>query len=81
MKHLPFATVGFFATFLGIATLFSSTLFAADNAEGEKSRLASLAKFTRVVATIEKYYVDDIKIDSLKVSLVNRIHIGHVKYF
>ena len=65
MKHLPFATVGFFATFLGIATLFSSTLFAADNAEGEKSRLASLAKFTRVVATIEKYYVDDIKIDDI----------------
>ena len=44
---------------------FSSTLFAADNAEGEKSRLASLAKFTRVLATIEKYYVDDIKIDDI----------------
>jgi len=65
MKHLPFATVGFIATFLGITTFFSSTLFAADNAEGEKSRLASLAKFTRVVATIEKYYVDDIKIDDI----------------
>ena len=55
MKHLPFATAGFIATFLGITTFFSSTLFAADNAEGEKSRLASLAKFTRVLATIEKY--------------------------
>ncbi|MBP1680807.1 MAG: C-terminal processing peptidase [Proteobacteria bacterium] len=65
MKHLPFATVGFIATFLGITTFFSSTLFAADNAEGEKSRLASLAKFTRVLATIEKYYVDDIKIDDM----------------
>lgn len=65
MKHLPFATVGFIATFLGITTFFSSTLFAADNAEGDKSRLASLAKFTRVLATIEKYYVDDIKIDDI----------------
>ena len=65
MKHLPFATAGFIATFLGITTFFSSTLFAADNAEGEKSRLASLAKFTRVLATIEKYYVDDIKIDDI----------------
>ncbi|AFL68751.1 S41 family peptidase [Sulfurospirillum barnesii] len=64
MKHLPFATVGFVATFIGITTLFSSSLFA-DNAEGEKSRLASLAKFTRVLATIEKYYVDDIKIDEI----------------
>ncbi|KFL33702.1 peptidase S41 [Sulfurospirillum sp. SCADC] len=53
------------ATFVGITTFFSSTLFAADNAEGEKSRLASLAKFTRVLATIEKYYVDDIKIDDI----------------
>ena len=65
MKHLPFATAGFIATFLGITTFFSSTLFAADNADGEKSRLASLAKFTRVLATIEKYYVDDIKIDDI----------------
>jgi len=65
MKHLPFATVGFIATFLGITTFFSATLFAADTAEGDKSRLASLAKFTRVLATIEKYYVDDIKIDDI----------------
>lgn len=64
MKHSPFATVGFIATFIGITTFFTSTLFA-DNADGEKSRLASLAKFTRVLATIEKYYVDDIKIDDI----------------
>ena len=64
MKHLPFATVGFIATFVGITSFFSSTLFA-DNTEGEKSRLASLAKFTRVLATIEKYYVDDIQIDEI----------------
>ncbi|ACZ12419.1 S41 family peptidase [Sulfurospirillum deleyianum] len=64
MKHLPFATIGFVATFVGITTFFSSTLLA-DSADGEKSRLASLAKFTRVLATIEKYYVDDIQIDEI----------------
>lgn len=64
MKHLKFATFGFVATIVGISTLFSSTLFA-ESAEGDKSRLASLAKFTRVLATIEKYYVDDIKIDDI----------------
>ena len=64
MKHLPFATLGFVATFLGITTFFSSTLFA-NSADGEKSRLASLAKYTRVLATIEKYYVDDIKIEDI----------------
>lgn len=64
MKHLPFATLGFVATFLGITTFFSSTLFA-NGADGEKSRLASLAKYTRVLATIEKYYVDDIKIEDI----------------
>lgn len=31
----------------------------------KKSRLASLAKYTRVLATIEKYYVDDIKIEDI----------------
>ena len=64
MKHLKFATLGFVATIVGISTLFSSTLFA-ESPEGDKSRLASLAKFTRVLATIEKYYVDDIKIDEI----------------
>lgn len=64
MKHSSFATVGFIAAFVGITTFFSSTLFA-DNADGEKSRLASLAKFTRVLATIEKYYVDDLSIDDI----------------
>lgn len=64
MKHLRFATIGFITTLLGLSTLFSSTLFA-DNGENDKSRLASLAKFTRVLATIEKYYVDDIKIDEI----------------
>lgn len=64
MKHLRFATFGFFSTILGFSILFSSTLFA-DNGENDKSRLASLAKFTRVLATIEKYYVDDVKIDQI----------------
>jgi carboxyl-terminal processing protease len=64
MKHPSFAALGFTATFVALITFFSSTLFA-ETPEGEKSRLASLAKFTRVLATIEKYYVDDLKIDDI----------------
>ncbi len=60
MKHLKLTAFGFVATFF----LCSSVLFA-DNAESDKSRLASLAKYTRVLATIEKYYVDDIKIEDI----------------
>ncbi len=64
MKHASFTTLGFIATFIAISTFCSSTLFA-ENADGEKSRLSSLAKYTRVLATIEKYYVDDIKIEDI----------------
>lgn len=64
MKHMKFAALGFLATFVGVTTLLSSTLFA-ENGDSDKSRLASLAKFTRVVATIEKYYVDDISINDI----------------
>lgn len=64
MKHSSFATLGFITTFIAISTFCSSTLFA-ENVDGEKSRLSSLAKYTRVLATIEKYYVDDIKIEDI----------------
>ncbi len=64
MKHSSFTTLGFITTFIAISTFCSSALFA-ENADGEKSRLSSLAKYTRVLATIEKYYVDDIKIEDI----------------
>ncbi len=64
MKYTKIATFGFVATLLGATILMSSTLFAKSN-ENESSRLAALAKYTRVVGTIEKYYVDDINITDI----------------
>ncbi|MFK5882493.1 MAG: S41 family peptidase [Sulfurospirillum sp.] len=64
MKHIKIATFGFLATLIGATILMTSTLFAKSN-ENESSRLAALAKYTRVVGTIEKYYVDDINITNI----------------
>ncbi len=64
MKHLKIATFGFVATLIGATILMSTTVFAKTK-ESESSRLAALAKYTRVVGTIEKYYVDDINISAI----------------
>ena len=64
MKHTKLATIGFFTTLVGVSLLLSTTVFAKSN-ETESSRLAALAKYTRVVGTIEKYYVDDINISTI----------------
>ena len=64
MKHKKIATFGFVATLVGATLFVSSTLFAKSN-ESESSRLAALAKYTRVIGTIEKYYVDDINITDI----------------
>ena len=64
MKHIKIATFGFVATLVGASILLGTTLFAKSN-ESESSRLAALAKYTRVVGTIQKYYVDDINITAI----------------
>lgn len=56
MKKLLVAT--------SIALLLLSSLFA-DNAENQNTRFESLAKLSRVLDTIEKYYVDDLKINEI----------------
>ena len=65
MKHLKFASIGFAATLIGATLLLSSTLMAKDETVTEESRLSSLAKFTKVLGTVEKYYVDDLKIQEI----------------
>jgi len=65
MKHLKFTSIGFMATLLGATLILSSTLIAKDGKTTEESRLSSLAKFTKVLGTVEKYYVDDIKIQEI----------------
>ncbi len=64
MKYIKLVTFGFFTTLLGASVLLSTTVFAKSN-ETESSRLAALAKYTRVIGTIEKYYVDDINITTI----------------
>ncbi|MCF6172519.1 MAG: S41 family peptidase [Campylobacteraceae bacterium] len=58
------ATFGFLATLIGATIIMSTTVFAKSK-ESQSSRLAALAKYTRVVGTIEKYYVDDINISDI----------------
>ncbi len=65
MKHFKFATFGFAATLIGTTLLLSSALMAKDKVTTEESRLSSLAKFTKVLGTVEKYYVDDLKIQEI----------------
>jgi len=65
MKHFKFATIGFVATLIGTTLLLSSALMAKGESTSEESRLSSLAKFTKVLGTVEKYYVDDLKIQEI----------------
>jgi carboxyl-terminal processing protease len=65
MKYFKFASIGFAATLVGATLLLSSALMAKDEKTTEESRLSSLAKFTKVLGTVEKYYVDDIKIQEI----------------
>ncbi len=64
MKKFRLAVIGFITTLVGTSLLLSTTLFAKSE-NNQNSRLAALAKFTRVVGTIEKYYVDDINISDI----------------
>jgi carboxyl-terminal processing protease len=64
MKHIKIATFSFAATLIGATLLLNTTVFAKSQ-ETQSSRLAALAKYTRVVGTIEKYYVDDINISDI----------------
>ena len=65
MKHFKFATIGFAATLIGTTLLLSSALMAKGETTTQESRLSSLAKFTKVLSTVEKYYVDDLKIQEI----------------
>lgn len=65
MKHFRFITFGFASTLIGTTILLSTTLFAKETATTEESRLSALAKFTKVLGTVEKYYVDDLKIQEI----------------
>jgi len=65
MKHIKFISIGFVTTLVGATLLLSSTLMAKNDSTKEESRLSALAKFTKVIGAIEKYYVDDIKLQKI----------------
>lgn len=65
MKHIKFISLGFAATIVSTTLLLSSALMAKGETQTEESRLSSLAKFTKVLGTVEKYYVDDLKIQEI----------------
>ena len=69
MKDRKFIALGFIATFAASALFLSSSLFAkSDTALSEQigeSRLNALAKYTKVIQTVEQYYVDDQNISDI----------------
>ncbi|MBE0491977.1 MAG: S41 family peptidase [Sulfurospirillum sp.] len=66
MKHIKFLTVGFATTLLGASLMLSSGLFAKETAQkSQESRLSALAKYTKVLGTIEQYYVDDLEVSEI----------------
>lgn len=65
MKYLKFTMLGFIATLLGATFLLTTDLMAKDETPIEESRLTSLAKFTKVLGAIEKYYVDDLTMQEI----------------
>ena len=65
MKHMKFFTIGFASALIGVTVLLSSTLLAKDTKQTTESRLSALAKYTKVLGTVEKYYVDDLTINEI----------------
>ena len=67
MKQKRYIAFGFITTIVCSAVFMVTVLSAKDNSNVTASdkRLNSLAKFTKVIQTVEKYYVDDIKIDEI----------------
>jgi carboxyl-terminal processing protease len=48
-----------------LALVISQNLFAKQEVVSEQSRFESLSKLTKVIGTVEKYYVDDIKLQEI----------------
>lgn len=61
MKHLKLIAIGFATTLIGSSLLMSNAF----GSSGEQSRLGALAKYTKVLGTVEKYYVDDLNITDI----------------
>ncbi|WP_457592752.1 S41 family peptidase, partial [Hydrogenimonas sp.] len=56
---------GFISTFAALTLIGTPSLFAKSDANSTVSKLEALSKFTRVIGTVEKYYVDDLTINEI----------------
>lgn len=69
MKNGKFIALGFVSTFVASALFMSSSVFAKSdtviNSEIGENRLNALAKYTKVIQTVEQYYVDDQNISDI----------------
>jgi carboxyl-terminal processing protease len=57
--------VGFITTLVGTSLMLSSTFAKESSTSTQQSRLSALAKYTKVLGTVEKYYVDDLNITEI----------------
>ena len=67
-KNIKYLTLGFASTLIASSLLFSPPLFAKasiGDKETTQSKLESLAKFTKVISLVEKYYVDEENISAI----------------
>ncbi|WP_456485578.1 S41 family peptidase [Hydrogenimonas sp.] len=64
-KKRGFIAAGFLSTAAALTLMASPTLFAKSDANGTVSKLEALTKFTRVISTVEKYYVDELTINEI----------------
>ncbi len=60
-----FIAAGFLSTFAALTIIGTPSLFAKNDANATVSKLEALSKFTRVIGTVEKYYVDDLTINEI----------------
>ncbi|NPA82413.1 MAG: S41 family peptidase [Epsilonproteobacteria bacterium] len=66
-KNIKYVSLGFASTLLAASLIFSPSLFAkADiKKESAEKKLEALAKFTKVITLVEKYYVDELNISDI----------------
>jgi carboxyl-terminal processing protease len=60
-----FIAAGFLSTAAALTLITSPNLFAKSDTNTTVSKLEALTKFTRVIGTVEKYYVDDLTINEI----------------
>ncbi len=68
-KNIKYISLGFASTLLATSLMFSPSLFAKTESKSKQEttqdKLQALAKFTKVITLVEKYYVDELNITDI----------------